>query len=166
MENLDTFLSQQPPFDGLPREEVVAVAARASEVAFDTGDVVLVEDGAPAVGLYVLRAGSMELVHEGEPVVVLEPGECFGHPSLLTGMAPIFTVRAREPSLCALLDAPTARRVLATPAGVSYVAGTMRTRLTRSGHDLQRELWNGSRQPEAYYLERELGVLQFHGVVN
>ncbi len=134
MENLDTFLSQQPPFDGLPREEVAAVAARASEVAFDTGDVVLVEDGAPAVGLYVLRVGSMELVHEGEPVVVLEPGECFGHPSLLTGMAPIFTVRAREPSLCALLDAPTARRVLATPAGVSYVAGTMRTRLTRSGH--------------------------------
>ena len=40
------------------------------------------------------------------------------------------------------------------------------TRLTRRGHDLQRELWNGSRQPEAYYLERELGVLQFHGVVN
>jgi CBS domain-containing protein len=134
MEHLDTFLSLQPPFDGLPREEVAAVAAQAREVSFDTGEVALVEDGAPAVGLYVLLAGSMELVHEGEPVVVLEPGECFGHPSLLTGMAPIFTVRAREPSLCALLDAPTARRVLATPAGVSYVAGTMRTRLTRSGH--------------------------------
>jgi CBS domain-containing protein len=134
MEHLDTFLSLQPPFDGLAREEVAAVAAQAREVSFDTGEVALVEDGAPAVGLYVLLAGSMELVHEGEPVVVLEPGECFGHPSLLTGMAPIFTVRAREPSLCALLDAPTARSVLATPAGVSYVAGTMRTRLTRSGH--------------------------------
>ncbi len=134
MEHLDTFLSLQPPFDGLPREEVAAVAAAASEVSFDTGEAVLVEDGAPAVGLYVLRAGSMELVHEGEPVVVLEPGECFGHPSLLTGMAPIFTVRAREPSVCALLDERTSRRVLATQAGVNYVAGTMRTRLTRSGH--------------------------------
>jgi protein MpaA len=40
------------------------------------------------------------------------------------------------------------------------------TRATRRGHDLSRELWNGSRQPEAYYLERELGVLQFHGVVS
>ncbi|HWB60645.1 MAG TPA: hypothetical protein VG733_14215 [Chthoniobacteraceae bacterium] len=39
------------------------------------------------------------------------------------------------------------------------------TRETRRGHDLARELWNGSRQPEAYYLERELGVLQFHGVI-
>jgi len=134
MEHLDTFLAMQPPFDGLPREEVAAVAAQASEVSFDAGEVVLVEDGAPAVGLYVLRAGSMELVHEGEPVVVLEPGECFGHPSLLTGMAPIFTVRAREPSVCALLDEPTSRRVLGTQAGVNYVAGTMRTRLTRSGH--------------------------------
>jgi len=39
------------------------------------------------------------------------------------------------------------------------------TRATRRGHDLSQELWNGSRQPEAYYIERELGVLQFHGIV-
>lgn len=40
------------------------------------------------------------------------------------------------------------------------------TRQTRRGHDLQRELWNASRQPEVYFIERELGVLQFHGIVN
>jgi hypothetical protein len=40
------------------------------------------------------------------------------------------------------------------------------THTTRRGHDLATELWNGSKQPEAYYLERELGVQQFHGVVN
>ena len=40
------------------------------------------------------------------------------------------------------------------------------TRHTRRGCDLSLELWNGSKQPEAYYLERELGVLQFHGIVN
>ncbi len=134
MEHLDTFLSLQPPFDGLAPSEIGAVAAQASEVSLQPGELVLVEDGAPATGLYVVRAGSMELVHEGEPVVVLEPGECFGHPSLLSGMAPAFTVRAREPSVCVFLSAPAARRVLATEAGVSYVASTMRTRLTRSGH--------------------------------
>jgi len=133
MEHLDTFLSQQPPFDGLDPAEIAAVAAQASEISLAAGELVLVEDGAPATGLYVVRAGSVELVHEGEPVVVLEPGECFGHPSLLSGMAPAFTVRAREPSVCVLLSAPAARRVLATEAGVSYVASTMRTRLTRSG---------------------------------
>ena len=40
------------------------------------------------------------------------------------------------------------------------------THTTRRGHDLLRELWNGSRQPEAYYVERELGVLQFHGIIH
>jgi CBS domain-containing protein len=134
MEHLDTFLAGQPPFDGLEPAEIAAVAAQASEVSLQAGEVVLVEDGAPATGLYVVRCGSLELVHEGEPVVVLEPGECFGHPSLLTGMAPVFTVRAREPSTCALVSAQASRRVLASDAGVSYVARTMRTRLTRTGH--------------------------------
>jgi murein peptide amidase A len=41
-----------------------------------------------------------------------------------------------------------------------------RTELTRSGHDLTREFWRGSAAPEAYYLERELGVLQFQGVIS
>ena len=70
----------------------------------------LVEDGLPTAGLWVIVTGSMGLVHEGEVIEVLEPGECFGHPSLLTGMAPAFTVRAREPSTCALFDAAAGRR--------------------------------------------------------
>jgi hypothetical protein len=32
-------------------------------------------------------------------IQVLEPGECFGHPSLLTGLAPAFTVRTRAVKL-------------------------------------------------------------------
>jgi CBS domain-containing protein len=75
----------------------------------------------------------MELVHEGEVIQVLEPGECFGHPSLLTGMSPAFTVRAREPSDCALFERSVGRRILGTEAGAAYVAQTMRKRLTRAG---------------------------------
>jgi murein peptide amidase A len=41
-----------------------------------------------------------------------------------------------------------------------------RTELTRSGRDLAQELWKGSAEPEIYYLERELGVLQFQGVIS
>jgi protein MpaA len=40
------------------------------------------------------------------------------------------------------------------------------TRHSRAGQDLNREFWRGSRQPEVYYLERELGVIQFHGVIS
>ena len=76
----------------------------------------------------------MDIVHDGEPIQVLEPGECFGHPSLLTGMAPAFTVRAREPSVCALFSAEAGRRILGTEAGAAYVANSMRKRLTIAGH--------------------------------
>ncbi len=39
------------------------------------------------------------------------------------------------------------------------------TRSSRAGYDLKREFWRGSTQPEVYYLERELGVHQFAGLV-
>ena len=40
------------------------------------------------------------------------------------------------------------------------------TRNSRAGVDLNREFWNGSKQPEVYYMERELGVLGFQGVIS
>jgi len=134
MEHLDTFLSRYAPFDALDPGDLRALAAGAVERAYDTGEAVLVEDGLPTPGLWVTLTGSMDIVHDGEPIQVLEPGECFGHPSLLTGMAPAFTVRAREPSTCALFSADAGRQILGTEAGAEYVAISMRKRLTIAGH--------------------------------
>jgi CBS domain-containing protein len=134
MEHLDTFLARYPPFDALAADELRDLVAGARELTYAEGDAALVEDGLPAPGLGVLLTGSMDIVHDGEPIQVLEPGECFGHPSLLTGMAPAFTIRARETSSCALLTPEAGRRVLGTEAGAAYVARTMRKRLTRAGH--------------------------------
>jgi CBS domain-containing protein len=134
MEHLDTFLARQPPFSDLAPDEVRALAGTAREEHYAQGQIVLVEDGPPAEALWVILTGSIDIVHEGAVIQVLEPGECFGHPSLLTGMAPAFTVRAREASSCAVLDAEVGRRVLGTRAGAAYVATTMRKRLTRAGH--------------------------------
>jgi CBS domain-containing protein len=134
MENSYTVLSRNPPFDGIDPEELRAALAGAQEHSFAAGDAALVEDGEPASGLWVVLEGSMDIVHEGEPIQVLEPGECFGHPSLLTRMAPAFTVRAREPSRCLMLSPECSRRVLGTVAGATYVAASMRKRLTGAGH--------------------------------
>ncbi|HUO70559.1 MAG TPA: putative nucleotidyltransferase substrate binding domain-containing protein [Solirubrobacteraceae bacterium] len=134
MEHLDTFLAKQPPFDGIDPDVVHAIAAAAVERTYEAGEEALIEDGQPATGLSVVLSGSMDVVHEGEVIQVLEPGECFGHPSLLTGMAPAFTIRARERSACALFSAQDGRRVLGTEAGAAYVARSMRKRLTRAGH--------------------------------
>lgn len=133
MEHLDTFLARHAPFDGIGPGELRELCKEVTEHAFAPGRDVLVEDGPPAAGLWVIVTGSMALVHQGEPIQVLEPGECFGHPSLLTGMAPAFTVRAREPSTCALFPPAAGRRILGTEAGATYVAQTMRKRLTRAG---------------------------------
>ena len=40
------------------------------------------------------------------------------------------------------------------------------SRLNKAGEDLTQHFWCGSKQVEAYYLERELGVRQFHGVIS
>jgi CBS domain-containing protein len=140
MEHLDTFLAGHPPFDGVDPEALARLAAGATEHRQQPGEIVLVEDGEPALGLWVILTGSIDLVHQGEVIQVLEPGECFGHPSLLTGMSPAFTVRAREASTCALFGAAAGRRLLGTEAGAAYVAQTMRKRLIGAGetvHGLQ-----------------------------
>ncbi|HEY1566374.1 MAG TPA: putative nucleotidyltransferase substrate binding domain-containing protein [Solirubrobacteraceae bacterium] len=134
MDNLDTFLARHPPFDALAPQQLRCLTAEATVHEYAPGAVLLVEDGPPAPGMWVVLTGSMDVVHSGEVIQVLEPGECLGHPSLLSGMAPAFTIRAREPSSCALFAPDAARRVLATEAGVAYVARSLRKRLTHAGH--------------------------------
>jgi CBS domain-containing protein len=128
------FLAAHQPFDSLDDGELAALAASGECREFAAGTAILVEDGPPAAVLYVVLSGAVELLHQGEAIHVLAPGECFGHPSLLTGMAPAFTARVREDCTCFLLAAGAARRVLGTEAGAAYVARTMRVRLTGSGH--------------------------------
>ena len=91
----------------------------------------------------VVVTGSMDLLHEGEVIQVLEPGECFGHPSLLTGLAPAFTVRAREPTTCLLLPRGVAMRVFAQPAGAEYLASSLRRRLCRPPESHAQLVWRG-----------------------
>lgn len=110
------------------------VAAAASVRTYAEGEAALVEDAAPAQALFVVWSGAMELVHADQVVDVLEPGHSFGHPSLLTGLAPTFTVRAREPTTCLLLPREAAMLAFAHPAGARYLASSLRSRLVRTGH--------------------------------
>ena len=64
MENFYTLLARHPPFDGIDPEEVRAALEGAREHAFDAGETALVEDGAPALGLWVILDGSMGIVHD------------------------------------------------------------------------------------------------------
>src|SRR5438552_17316194 len=128
------FLGRFPPFDALPPDELEAAAEAVQVRSHADGENLLIEDGEPAEHFYVVREGAVELVHQEEVVDVLEPGESFGHPSLLTGMAPAFTVRAHGGCVCYAVPREQALAVLDSPAGARHVALTLRERLTRTGH--------------------------------
>jgi CBS domain-containing protein len=128
------FLALHPPFNGLAPRELDRIAKSLELRRFGEGEIVLIEDGTPAQVFYVIRDGSMELVHEEEVIDILEPGESFGHPSLLSGLAPAFTVRAHEDSTCYLVPRQLAVEALSGPGGAGFVARTLRDRLARAGH--------------------------------
>ena len=128
------FLSRFAPFAGLEEARRTAIAAVAEEHRHEPGDVLLLEDGMPSEHLFVVREGSVELVHEGEVVDVLGPGESFGHPSLLSGLAPAFTVRARERTVCILIPREAALAVFSAPSGVGFLAASLRHRMVQAGH--------------------------------
>jgi CBS domain-containing protein len=128
------FLGRFAPFEGLEPDEREAVAAAAEERGYEGGETILLEDGRPSDYLFVVRDGSVELVHQGEVVDVLGPGESFGHPSLLSGLAPAFTVQARDPTVCILIPREAAVAVFTDPAGAGYLAASLRQRMVQTGH--------------------------------
>jgi CBS domain-containing protein len=128
------FLGRFPPFDSLPHGELQALAAAVEERSYDAGEVLLREDGAPAEQLFVVADGSVELVHQAQVVDLVGPGESVGHPSLLTGLSPAFTVRARERTSCYLVPRDQALAVFGRPSGAGYLATTLRHRLVQTGH--------------------------------
>jgi CBS domain-containing protein len=134
VEEIADFLVRFPPFGQLARDDLLHFAEAVIVRSYSAGTDILIEDGPPAAGLFVIRSGSAELRHQDEVVDILEPGESFGHPSLLTGMAAAFTVRAHEDTTCYLIGREAALEVLGRPAGAIFVARTMRERLIRTGH--------------------------------
>ena len=128
------FLARFPPFDGLEPAELAALTGGIEERTYEAGDVMLLEDGAPTEHLFVVREGSAELMHQGEVVDLIGPGESFGHPSLLSGLAPSFTVRARARTTCLLIPRKETLDVLGRPSGAGYLATMFRNRLVQTGH--------------------------------
>jgi CBS domain-containing protein len=126
------FLERHPPFSALSGEALDRLAATAEIEYFPAGTEILRHEGPPSSHLFVVRTGAVELVDDGGVVDVLDEGESFGHPSLLSGLPPAFTVRAREDSLCLLFPAEAAVSVLSDPAGVRYVVATLSERLARA----------------------------------
>ena len=131
------FLSRYPPFGNLDKATLDRVAAAVVEYVARRGEAVLVENGASGRFLYVVRDGTMELDHKGHVVDVVTNGQVFGHPTVITGLPPEFTVRAREDTTLYLIPRDVALEFLSRPDGVIFVAETLRERLIRAAHTMR-----------------------------
>ena len=123
LEEVAAFLgSEVDAFKTLSADQLARVAAAVTYREMRAGETLIVEGGPPTKQLYVLRDGTLDLLRRESLVTVMTAGELLGYPSLLTGTAPAFTVRAR--SDCALYGIPgRPRRGTAQPRGRRALAG-------------------------------------------
>lgn len=106
------FLSARPPFDALDVDELGEVAAQ-TEIEFHAaGAAILTEDGGPVTFLRVIHSGGVDIVHAGQLLDLLRPGDMFGHAAMLSGLPPGFEARAAEDTLCYRIPAAIARPLL------------------------------------------------------
>lgn len=131
------FLSRIEPFKELAPDELERVAAAIVERVAPAGEAVLVESGLPGTELCVVRDGTFELIHKEAIVAIVTSGEVFGHPTLLTGLAPEFTTRAREDSTLYCIPKDVALDILSRPEGVKFVARTGRDRLIQAARTMR-----------------------------
>ncbi len=117
-------VSSHPLLAGLPAEAVGPVAACARNVAFQPGQLLL-EEGAPADTLYLLRRGRVAIeVHWPERgAVVIEtvgPGACVGWSWMIPPYRWHFDARAVEPVGAVAIDAACLRAKAEADPAMGY----------------------------------------------
>ena len=89
-------LSELPLFEGLEEDDVTAVAKAAQEVSVQEG-AELVREGDYSYDLTIIDEGQAEVVHEGQVVATLGPGDVFGEAGVLRKGLRNADVRATTP---------------------------------------------------------------------
>ena len=131
------FLSEIEPFNGLSKLELERVARSVVERLAPAGESVLVESGVPGTELYVVYDGTLELVHKEAVIAVITRGEVFGHTTLLTGLPPEFTTRARVDAILYCIPRDVAFDLLRHPEGLMWLAGNQRERLIQAARTMR-----------------------------
>jgi len=136
LEDIAAFLAGVEAFKTLSHDQLSRVAAVVTHRRVAAGEAMIVEGGPPGTQLFVLRDGTLDLLRRESLVTVMAAGELLGYPSLLTGTAPAFTVRAR--SDCALYCIPgeLGIELLSREDGVRWLATTQRDALLYAARSL------------------------------
>ena len=120
-------------FDGLTREELVALGSHMRETHFAAGDVVVREGtrGARVLAFFVILDGTVAVSVEGESRATLSAGDYFGEIGLLLDAPRMATVVAKTDLHCSAMSAWDFRAFVEEYPGVhAALARTLQARLS------------------------------------
>ena len=122
MEDITGFLGSRPPFDAVGAGELARVAAVTEVEEFPAGKTIFSQGTGPVGYLRIVRAGSVEIIYDGQVLDLLGPGELFGHASMLSGLPTGFEARAAEDTLCYRIPADVIGPLLGRPDFLRFIA--------------------------------------------
>jgi CBS domain-containing protein len=122
------FLGSHPPFDGLEPDELARVAAVTGTEVSAQGKAIFSQGAGPVASVWVVRTGSVEIIHDGRILDLLGPGELFGHASMISGLPTGFEARAGEDTVCYRIPAGVMRPLLVRPDVLRFVARSIAAR--------------------------------------
>jgi CBS domain-containing protein len=122
MEDIAGFLAAHPPFDAVGADELARVAAVTVIEAIPGGETIFSQGTGPVGNLRMVRAGSVEIIHDGQVLDLLGPGELFGHASMLSGLPTGFEARACGDTICYRIPAEVISPLLARPDFLRFIS--------------------------------------------
>ncbi len=94
-----THLMKVPLFHELPARQLESVARSLRERTYEPGSVI-VKQGDPGLGFFLITAGRVEVSHGDHRIRDLGPGEFFGEMALMEERPRSATVTAKERTVC------------------------------------------------------------------
>jgi len=116
------FLGSRPPFDTVGDDDLARVAAVTEAEAVPRGKTIFSQGAGPVGYLWMVRSGSVEVIHHGRLLDLLGPGELFGQASMISGLPTGFEARAAEDTVSYRIPADVIRPLLARPDVLRFVA--------------------------------------------
>ncbi|MBE7556628.1 MAG: cyclic nucleotide-binding/CBS domain-containing protein [Anaerolineales bacterium] len=126
------FVRTQHPFDCLNESELEQVVQSLEPAHFPRGRQILARSGPSSRYLYLIRQGAVRLEFEGQVVQVLEEGELFGYPSVLSRQSPSFDVVAEEDTLTYQIPEHIFQQLLERPPFAEFFLKGLSERLQQA----------------------------------
>jgi len=122
VEDIAGFLGSHPPFDVVDADELARIGAVTETEVTPRGAAIFAQGAGPVESVWMVRSGSVEVIHDGRVLDLLGPGELFGHASMISGLPTGFEARAAEDTVCYRIPAEVIRPLLARPDVLQFVA--------------------------------------------